>query len=289
MPKPPPAQVSSSEGTLPLPLPATFQKRQEKKNPPQPPVLLTKLRTNDADDWARTPNDLKGLLEWMSSNMNVHFSSNIKPVSEVPEDAKDMPILYRSGYKAFAFSAAEKNRLRSYLLHGGTIFFNSLAGNPDAYNSALQAAQELLPERAVYRLRIDHPAFNSYYQISQVKYRERMVKDGLANEPVPWLEGVDIDNRTAIFISRWDMALGWEHNPADSWGYEDEDARKIGANVVSYVTAMRDAGKSVGKSVELVNGDAKVADKVRVGQVIHAGPGRPGRRRSPCCSTSFTR
>ena len=67
LPKPPPAQVSSSEGMPPLPLPATFQKRQERKNPPQPPVLITKIRTTDNEDWARTPNDLKGLLEWMSA------------------------------------------------------------------------------------------------------------------------------------------------------------------------------------------------------------------------------
>ena len=60
---PPPAHVNSSEGMAPLPYPAVFQKRQEKKNPPVPPVLVTKIRTSDAEDWARTPNDLKGLLE----------------------------------------------------------------------------------------------------------------------------------------------------------------------------------------------------------------------------------
>ena len=44
IPKPPPAQVSSSEGMPPLPYPAVPQKRQEKKNPPQPPTLLTKIK-----------------------------------------------------------------------------------------------------------------------------------------------------------------------------------------------------------------------------------------------------
>ena len=141
------------------------------------------------------------------------------------------------------------------MLHGGTIIFNALVGNPDFYRSAVRAAQEIVPERPVYRLRLDHPAFNSYYQISQVKYRERMVRDGLATDPLPFLEGVDIDNRTAVFISRWDFSMGWEQNPADSWGYADEDARRIGANLVSYVTAMRDAGRSVGKSVELTDAD----------------------------------
>ena len=76
-PKPPPAQVSSSEGMPPLPYPVVPQKRQERKNPPQPPVLLTKIRTNDAEDWARTPHDLKKLLEWMSGEMGASFSSNI--------------------------------------------------------------------------------------------------------------------------------------------------------------------------------------------------------------------
>src|SRR5207244_424443 len=58
----------------------------------------------------------------------------------------------------------------------------------------------------------------------------------------------------------------------DSWGYADADARKIGANIVSYVTAMRDAGRSIGKSVELVNNDQKTAGKFRVGRVMHDGP-----------------
>ena len=82
-PKPPPAQVSSSEGVPPLPYPAVMQKRQEKKNPPQPPVLLTKIATSDAEDWTRTPDDLKGLLQWMSKEMNVNFSANIKQFGEM--------------------------------------------------------------------------------------------------------------------------------------------------------------------------------------------------------------
>ena len=82
-PKPPPAQVSSSEGMPPLPYPVVPQKRQERKNPPQPPVLLTKIRTADAEDWARTPHDLKRLLEWMSGDMGASFTSNIKTWKEI--------------------------------------------------------------------------------------------------------------------------------------------------------------------------------------------------------------
>ncbi|MCG3147342.1 MAG: hypothetical protein PCFJNLEI_00781 [Verrucomicrobiae bacterium] len=271
-PKPPPAQISSSEGFAPLPYPVVALKRQEKKNPPVPPVLLTKIRSGDAEDWTRTPNDIKGLLEWISAEMNVHFSSNIKAFSDIATDPAKNPILYRSGYKPFKLTPAEVRILREYVLNGGTIIFNSLVGHPDAYQAALQAAHDILPERPTYRLRMDHPVFQSFYEINKVAYRARMIRDGVATDPLPYLNGVDIDNRTAIFISRWDFSLGWEANPHESWGYEDADARKIGGNLIAYITAMRDAGKSVGKSVELVNSDRKTAGKFRVGQVIHTGP-----------------
>ena len=156
-PKPPPAQIASSEGMAPLPYPVVPLKRQEKKNPPVPPVLLTKIRSGDAEDWTRTPNDIKGLLEWVSGEMNVHFSSNIKKFDEISIDPTKNPILYRSGYKRFTLTPAEVRVLREYVLNGGTIIFNSLVGNPAAYQSALQAAHDILPERATYRLRHGSP------------------------------------------------------------------------------------------------------------------------------------
>ena len=208
----------------------------------------------------------------MSQEMKVNFSSNIKQFTEISTDAQRNPILYRSGYKPFKLSKTEVRNLREYLLNGGTIIFNALVGHPNAYQSARQAAREILPESTLYRLRMDHPVFHSFYEIDKVAYRPRMVRDGVASDPYPWVDGVDLDNRTAIFISRWDFALGWEASPYESWGYADADARKIGANLVSYITAMRDAGHSVGKSVELVDADKKTAGKFRVGQIIHDGP-----------------
>ncbi len=271
-PKPPPAQVSSSEGMPPLPYPVVPQKRQERKNPPQPPVLLTKIRTNDAEDWARTPHDLKKLLEWMSGEMGASFTSNIKTWAEISTNPRENPVLYRSGYKPFKLEPKEATRLREYLRNGGTVIFNALVGHPDFYQSAVEAAQQILPESPVYRLRLDHPLFRAYNEIKQVKYRERAIRDGVVSDNFPWIDGVDIDNRTAIIISRFDIAMGWEKNRHDSWGYEDADARRLGANILSYVTAMQEAGRSAGKSVELADAGGSKAGSLRIGWIAHAGP-----------------
>lgn len=271
-PKPPPAQVSSSEGMPPLPYPVVPQKRQERKNPPQPPVLLTKIRTSDAEDWARTPHDLKKLLEWMSGEMGASFSSNIKRWAEISTNPRENPVLYRSGYKPFELEPAEVARLREYLRNGGTVIFNALVGHPDFYQSALAAAQQILPESPLYRLRLDHPIFRSYHEIKQVSYRARALRDGVVTDAYPWFDGVDIDNRTAIVISRFDIAMGWEKNRHDSWGYEDADARRLGANLLCYVTAMQEAGRSAGKSVELADAGGSKAGSLHLGWVRHGGP-----------------
>src|SRR5437870_5495439 len=93
-PEPPPLVLPKP----PPPYPAVAQKRQEKKNPPNPPTLLTKIKSNDPEDWTRTPNDLKGLLEWLSAEMSVHFSANVKSFDEISPDPTKNPMLYRSGY-----------------------------------------------------------------------------------------------------------------------------------------------------------------------------------------------
>ena len=144
-PKLHPSQVSSSEGLPPLPYPAVALKRQEKKNLPTPLGSITKIRTSDPEDWARTPNDVKGLLEWMSTQMKVSFSSNVKPFRAISTDPIQNPILYRSGYKPFERSQQEISILREYVLRGGTIIFNSLVGNPDFYKSALRATAGVFP------------------------------------------------------------------------------------------------------------------------------------------------
>jgi hypothetical protein len=269
-PAPPPAQISSSEGMPPLPYPAVFQKRQERKNPPQPPVLLTKIRTPDPEDWARVPHDMKGLLQTLSRETGVSFSSNVKTLKEVSTNPADNPVLYRSGYKPFTLAPDQAAHLREYLLHGGTIIFNSLVGHPDFYQSALKAAREIFPDRPLYRLRPDHPLFHAFHDVDRVRFRDRMVADGLG-DGYPHFDGVDLDNRTAILISRWDLALGWDANPHESWGYADADAKRLGANLVCYVTAMREAGRSVGKTVELADADRRSASKFRVGQVTYDG------------------
>lgn len=279
VPKPPPprpAQHSGAEGLPPLPLPVVPLRRTEKKNPPRPPVLIAKIATGDASDWATNPGDTTNLLRWMARNLNVNFSSINLPEGNIPRDPREVPVLYRTGHNAFEFSPATRENLRAYLMNGGTLILDACCGRSAFVRSALREIQQLIPERPPYRLTLDHPVYRSFFDIDagDIKYREHARKAG-AVDGQPGIIGIDIECRTAVFFFRWDVSCGWDgledSDHHHCLGYETEYARMIGANLMAYLTAERNAAMPLSKALQFVDEDARRSGKFVVAQATYEG------------------
>lgn len=272
-PSKPPAQHSSAEGIPPLPLPAVPLRRTEKKNPPRPPVLIAKVATANRGDWATNPSDVDNLLRWMASNLNTHFSSINIPVSRIPSGVNEVPILYRTGHDAFEFSDEVREQIRQYLLRGGTMIFDSCCGRRDFFLSAYREAQQLIPERPPYRLGLDHPIYHSFFDINRIGYRPWALKAGAENN-VPSALGIDIGCRTAVFIFRWDLSCGWDNLPDSDrhhcLGYDIETAKRMGANLMAYITAERSTSTPLSQALEFVDADRTSSGKFIIGQVRYS-------------------
>ena len=273
-PPKPPAQHSGAEGVPPLPLPAVPLRRTEKKNPPRPPVLIAKIATRRRSDWATNPADTQNLLRWMAKNLNVHFSSINTPQSRIPADPKQVPVLYRTGHEGFSFTPEARQRLRRYLLGGGTLIFDACCGRRAFVESALKEVQQLVPERPPYRLTMDHPLYHSFFDIKKIEYRKWALAAGARNGETSCI-GVDVECRTAVFLFRWDVSCGWD-GLADSkrhhcLGYTVESARKIGANLMAYITAERSAALPLSKALDFVDADKNRSGKFAVAQVKYGG------------------
>lgn len=268
-----PAQFSGAEGVPPLPLPAVPLRRTEKKNPPRPPVLIAKLATNDRVDWATSPEDAKNLLRWMARKMKVNFSTINLPQDRIPDTAAKIPVLYRSGIRAFSFSPQQRQRLRRYLLSGGTLVLNAYCGHPDFARSAIREIQTLLPERSPYRLELDHPLYHAYYDINNIQYRPLALKAGARNN-VPSAIGIDIETRTAVFFFRYDLSTAWDNMSSKARpiiGYTPQTAKKIGANLIAYLTAERGTAMPLSKAVAYVNANKTKAGKFMIAQARYNG------------------
>lgn len=268
-----PAQHSGGEGVPPLPLPAVPLRRTEKKNPPRPPVLIAKLSNDDRVDWATSPADADNLLKWMAREMNVNFSTINLPENQIPNNARDIPVLYKSGIKAFAFTPQQREQLRQYLLSGGTLILNAYCGHPDFARSALKEMALLLPERPPYRLALDHPLYHSYYEIETIKYRPLALQANARNG-VPSEIGIDINTRTAVFFFRYDVSTAWDGEASDRKsiiGYEQETAKRLGANLMAYITAERNTAISMAKALEFVDETPQSAGKLTIAQAKYDG------------------
>ena len=137
---PPPANIAGGETFIPYPPPpATPMSRSEKKSPPKPPTMFTKLKSQYGEqDWNARPNDLNNLLKSLKNMANVDYEFEAKSFAEISADPDMNPILYRSGHYHWSLNTEEKAKLREYLLKGGTIILNAGMGSKPFYDSAVK-------------------------------------------------------------------------------------------------------------------------------------------------------
>jgi len=271
-PPPAPGHRASAEGFAPLPLPVTPQRRTEKKKPPEPPVIITKIKWGGIRDWATDQNDVNNLLVWMKTKLKRNFTYDVRKIQELEFNPQRMPALYRTGHFAFNFTAQQRINLKRYAMQGGFIIFDTCCGREAFANSVRKELALIFPETKLRLLSADHPIFHCYYDIDQV----RLSAGAGGGKVPPPLYGINIGCRTAVVFSPYDMSCGWDmHRHADAKAIKAEDALKLGANLIAYSTATKAMGVSLSESRIYMDADATKWDKFRVAQIRHQGDWNP--------------
>jgi len=271
-PPPRPGNRASAEGFAPLPLPVTPQRRSEKKKPPEPPVIITKIKWGDVRDWATDQNDVNNLLVWMKTKLKLNFTYDERKIGELVFDPQRMPALYRTGHFAFSFTAQQRASLRKYAINGGFIIFDTCCGRKAFADSVRKELSLIFPETKLRLLSADHPIFHCYYDIDKV----RLSAGAGGGEIPPPLYGINIGCRTAVVFSPYDMSCGWDmHQHADAKAIKAEDALRLGANLIAYSTATKSMGVSLSESKIYIDADSTKWDKFRVAQIKHQGDWNP--------------
>ena len=268
-----PVQRPDAKEAPSLPLPATPSRRTEAKPSPEPPTVIVKLTATDPADWATDPDDIRNLLAWMGQRLDVAFGYQEKALADVQLDAERLPVLYRTGHHAFRFTDAERQRLRAYVLGGGLLVFDACCGREAFADSVRREMAAIFPERPLRKLPADHPLYHACYDVAEVAYTPATGIEGVAPPP---LEGIEIGCRAGVVFSPVDLSCGWAlHEHKDGRGVRCEDALKLGANLVAYAVATRSMGASLAESRKYVDPERALADKFRIGHVVHGGQWNP--------------
>jgi len=221
--------------------------------------------------WNATPNDINNLLKGMKDAASADFRMDIRQLHEISTDPEKNPVLYRSGHYRFHFTAAERLRLREYMLKGGMMIFNTGLGSLPFYHSVQRELNAIFPEQPLQRLSSDHPVFHSFYDLDQVEYTPAVRAAGYrGNEP--WFDAVEINCRVVALVSRWGMAVGWQGEVKDDYqAYRPESAFRLGVNILTYATSMRAWSQNSAQSMQFMNQTTVASDHFMMGQVVYDG------------------
>lgn len=232
---------------------------------PQTPLLFVKLRMGrDA-----TPTDLGDLLAEIKTRVGLAYRMEIKSLDDIDANPEKNPVLYSTGHYRFAYTPAQRAKLRKFMLAGGMMVFDAGLGSKPFYDSARRELGIIFRDVRIQRLSPDHPVFRAYYDVARIQYGAGVRGQGDASDE-PWFEGVTVNCRTVAMVSRWGMAIGWEKRSQDSYpAYPTDEAIKLGVNLFSYAIAVRSGAKQPVYNVAM---DRELAaDKLFLGQVVYDG------------------
>ena len=294
-PKAPRKNISAAEAVAPLPLPATPLRRTERKKPPQPDYLIGKViwgesasfvdsggQKMEIADWNLCPTDMEKFVgngrtmdltyHWQNVNLNdFHF------------DPKKLPALLFSGGRTLRLSQTHIQALREYVLNGGMVICDSIAGSPYFYESAKKVFLEAFPECRFRVLPADHPLYHMLVDVAKLIYpKGRASKGGMikagAGGTKPFVEGIYVGSRVGVLVSKYGLGCGWNRDIRRLSGlrqaayYDIKSANQIGLNLAAYIVGYAEVGLLEGQPEVFGLADQKrPTDEFVFAQIKHDG------------------
>ncbi|MBF0196621.1 MAG: DUF4159 domain-containing protein [Planctomycetes bacterium] len=199
-----------------------------------------------------------------------------KKLDEFSFDSRRSPCLYFSGVRKIKLNATTISKLRTYILKGGMIVFDSIYGSPYFYETAKSISQQIFPENAIRMLPADHPLFHLVEQVDEIHYPEE------PNKKQPHIEAMYTGSMASILISKYGMGTGWNGDQSIFKKLKEkglnplymgkESAQKIAINLYAYIVGYGEAGQIEGTPEFFGRADEKdPSDEFVFAQIRHGG------------------
>lgn len=185
-------------------------------------------------DWDPDPSAIHNLLRHARDHSTMEVKFKRVNVRMTDPRVATFPLLYMTGHYEFAWAEEEVERMRKYLLAGGMLVADACCGRLAFDQAFRQAMSNVFPDQKLETLPGDHPLYSMHYDVREASYTPRTQED-FGSVSTPTLEGISLDGRLAVVYSRFDLGNGWEQFPHPySYGYESDDALKLGTNLLVY-------------------------------------------------------
>ena len=164
-------------------------------------------------DWDCDATAMPNLAYQLERRVGILLSTEARTVQVTDPALLKQPFLFISGHKAFRFTDAELAALQRYIRAGGSIWINDSTHEMDeTFDKAVRSElKRLLPGQPLAKLPQNHGVFRSCYDLTR-GFKGYKVPPG-DKYRCDYLEGVDVNGRTAVVYTRNDYGDGLEINP----------------------------------------------------------------------------
>jgi hypothetical protein len=278
-----PKRISGGEGFPPLPLPATPIRRTERKREPKAPLLIGKVvwgesaeyryaggEARQIADWNLCPDDLSQLMRKAGRWFGLSYGTQAISLNEFDGDPESTPVLFMSGVRTMRPTDEQVTLLRNYMLRGGMVVFDSIAGSPYFLAAARELAGKLIPSEPLRPIPLDHPIFSMLADARTVVIPRR------PDETSPKFEGVYVGSRIACLISPVGLGCGWDDHEVplleQAVYYDVDSASRLGVNLVAYAIGYAETARSEARP-ELFGmlDEKRPTDELIFAQLQHGG------------------
>ncbi|MDB5303158.1 MAG: hypothetical protein JWM97_707, partial [Phycisphaerales bacterium] len=223
-------------------------------------------------DWQTTIIDIEKWVDFINANIGQRYRFVGTDFSKFSYDPTDLPIIYFTGWKPLPqFDDGTIQHLRQYLMDGGTWVVHSNCGRPEFNESFRREIKRIFPDRELAAIPTDHPLFSAYHKITEMRVCKG--KEPMKAIP-PYLEVINIGTRAAVIFSPIDLSCGWDAEAHPIEGgilYKQEDALKMGANIVTYCLAEYQYGRFFDHQKVYHQAADATRDQLVLGQIVHNG------------------
>jgi hypothetical protein len=231
-------------------------------------------------DWNLAPADCQQLLKKAATHLKLQYRSEDLNLNTFGGDPAEVPVLMFSGGRTLRLPDEQIATLRKYVLAGGMVWMDSVAGSPFFYKGCVETLKKAFPEENLRRIPLDHPMFHMITDMDKANL------PAVAGSKEPVLEGIYVGCRVGVIVSKYGLGCGWDNFTPDAsikqaLYYTVADSSVIGLNMVSYAVGYAELGKAHSRPELFGEGDRKSPTNEFVfAQVKHNGvwstdPGGP--------------
>ena len=191
----------------------------------------------DSGDWDYNPkvagNVLNSIVEY--TTIRVYPEEVVIPASS--EELLSFPFLFMTGHKLVRFTQKERDRLRTFVEHGGLLFSDDCNHDVNGLY-ARSFEQEMItifgePGR-LPKLPARHPLYRSFFTFEKGPPQTSHELNGWGDDIVhDYLRGLELRGRLGVLYSNKDYGCEWDYDWRNK-RFQREDNTRFAVNIVVY-------------------------------------------------------